>query len=96
MTIKYSKNFTILGAITGDPVTILVEYVKVDSFKGISIESLEGEYEGSEEFEKAYKQAIANTDLEDSKIYNFLPMNLEDAKRLSAVLMGAIKAAEEI
>ena len=96
MTVKYSKGFTITGAITGDPVTILVEYVKVDTFKGISIESLEGIYETSEDFEKAYKQALANTDVEDTKIYNFLPMTLEDAKRLNTVLANAIETAEEV
>jgi len=96
MTVKYSKGFTITGAITGDPVTILVEYVKVDTFKGISIESLEGKYASSEDFEKAYKQALNSTNGDEAKIYNFLPMTLTDAKRLYAVLAGAIETAEEV
>jgi hypothetical protein len=44
MTVKYSKIFTVTGAITLEPVTILVEYVEAEGFRGISIESLEGEY----------------------------------------------------
>ena len=96
MTVKYSKGFSIIGAITGDPVTLLVEYVKVDTFQGISIESLEGTYETAEDFQDAYKQAIASTDVEDAKIYNFIPLELADAKRLSTVLMAAIATAEEV
>jgi len=98
MTVKYSKPFTIIGAITGEPVTILVEYVKTDSFKGISIESLEGTYETSKEFEKAYKQAFANIDVEnidvEDPIYNFLPMTLIDAKQLNTILANVIEIAE--
>ena len=44
MVVKYSKFFTFTGAITLEPVTILVEPVEADGFRDISIESLEGEY----------------------------------------------------
>lgn len=96
MTVKYSKGFSITGAITGEPVTLLIEYVQVDDFKGISIESLEGTYPSGEEFQEAYKRALASSDIEDAKIYNFIPLELSDAKRLNTVLGAAIATAEEV
>jgi len=92
MVVKYSKVIIMQHPISGDPVTILVEYAQSDSFKGISIESLEGEYASSEEFEKAYKQAFNG---DEAKIWNFIPMTLDDAKRLYTVLGGAIEKSEE-
>jgi len=90
MGVKFSKSFIIIGAITGDPVTILVEYVEVEDFKGVSIESLEGEYSSTEEFEKAYRRATSELGFSEEKIYNFLPMTLDSAKTLTTTLNEAI------
>jgi len=43
MGVKYSKSFTFTGEITFEPVTLLVELVEAEGFRGVSIESLEGE-----------------------------------------------------
>jgi len=96
MVVKYSKSFTTTGAITSEPVTILVEYIEADGFKGVSIESLEGKYDSTEEFEKAYRHIIEKTEVGEDKIYNFLPMTLLDAHRLMDKLNEALAASEEI
>ena len=96
MTSKYSKSFTTIGAITGEPVTILVEYIEADGYKGVSIESVEGEYNSPEEFEKACKQVLNSTNGDETKIYNnFLPMTIPDAQRLVDTLNEAISASKE-
>ncbi len=51
---RYKKSFISKDALTGEPVTLVVEYVEAKGFKGISIESLTGEYSSPEEFEQAY------------------------------------------
>ena len=84
---EYSKVIIMQHPISGDRVTILVEYTQ----KGISIESLEGEYASSEEFEKAYKQAFNG---DEFKIWNFIPMTLDDAKRLYTVLAWASEKSD--
>ena len=94
MTVKYSKSFTNKSVISGDPFTIRVEYFEADNFKGISIESLEGFYASSEEFEKAYNQRLNATGMDEAKVFNFIAMSLIDSKRLHAVLAGAIEIAE--
>ena len=94
MVVKYSKSFTTTGAITSEPVTILVEYIEADGFKGVSIESLEGKYDSTEEFEKAYKRAISKTKVGKDKIYNFLPMKLEDAIQFRNMFNEAIDAGK--
>ena len=94
MVVKYSKSFTITGAITVEPVTILIEYVEADGFKGVSIESLEGEYDSTEEFENAYRRVVEDMKVDEEKIYNFLPMTLSDTHRLMDMLNEAIAASE--
>ena len=96
MVVKYSKSFTITGAITVEPVTILIEYVEADGFKGVSIESLEGEYDSTEEFENAYRRVVEDMKVDEEKIYNFLPMTLPDAHRLMDTLNEAIAISKEI
>ncbi len=96
MVVKYSKSFTITGAITVEPVTILIEYVEADGFKGVSIESLEGEYDSTEEFENAYRRVVEDMKVDEEKIYNFLPMTLPDAHRLMDTLNEAIVASTEV
>ncbi|GAH11562.1 unnamed protein product [marine sediment metagenome] len=95
MVLKYSKVFTIVSAVNKEPVTILVEYVETDGFKGIGIQSLTGKYDSPEEFEKAYKRQVENPEVGDDKIYNFLPMKLTDAHRLIDTLNEAITASKE-
>ncbi len=96
MAVKYSKAFTVTGALTGEPVTILVEYIEAKGFKGISIESLEGEFDSPEEFEQAYKRHAVNIDVDDAKMYNFLPTTLATAKILHTLLGEAIATSEEV
>lgn len=94
MGVKYSKSFTVTGAITLEPVTIVVEYVEAEGFRGISIESLEGEYSSTKEFEKASGHIIEESKVGDDKIYNFLPLMLPDAEKLMEALTEAIAAGE--
>jgi hypothetical protein len=94
MTVKYSKFFTVTSAITLEPVTILVEYIKAEGFKGISVESLEGEYDSQEEFSEATKLIVDKRGLSD-KIFNFLPLMLPDARKLVDTLNEALIASEE-
>jgi len=95
MVVKYSKFFTITGAITLEPVTILVEYIKAEGFQGISIESLEGEYTSAKEFDKASGVVLEEAKVGEDKIYNFLPMMLPDAHMLVEALNEALAASEE-
>jgi len=95
MTVKYSKIFTVTGAITREPVTILVEYVEAEGFQGVSIESLEGEYNSTKEFGKASNRVIPEMKESADKIYNFLPLMLPDTRRLVEALNEALAASEE-
>ena len=88
MVLRYSKIFTIIGAITLEPVTILVECIKAEGFLGISIESLEGEYSSLDDFDKA-------SGIGEDKIHNFLPLKLPDARMLVDSLNEALAASEE-
>ena len=94
MVVKYSKLFTMTGAITLEPVTIRVECVEAEGFRGISIESIEGEYSSSKEFDKASGITLEETKVGADKIYNFLPMMLPEAQRLMDALTEAIASVE--
>ncbi|KKK64829.1 hypothetical protein LCGC14_2980280 [marine sediment metagenome] len=94
MVSKYRKSFVSTGALTGEPVTILVEYIEAKGFKGVSIESLEGEFTSPEEFETAYKRHSASDEVVSDKIYNFLPMTLRTAQTLKNLLGEAMAASE--
>ena len=95
MTIEYSEDIVVKNMIHGIPVTIVVEYLEIpktlfaDAFKGIYIHSILGEYaiKNRKDFDKASKGAP------ESEI-SFLPMNLNDAKRLCTVLARVIETAE--
>jgi len=95
MGVKYSKFFTFTGAITLEPVTILVEYIEAEGFRGVSIESLEGEYPSAKEFDKASGVVLEEKKVGEDKIYNFLPMMLPDARQLVDALNEALAASEE-
>jgi len=58
MAVKYSKIFTVTGAITREPVTILVEQIETESFRGVSIRSLEGDYPTTEEYKKELNRIL--------------------------------------
>ncbi len=88
MTVKYSKVFTVTGAITRELVTILVECIETEGFRGVSIESLEGEYPSTEEFKKGMNASA-------DKIYNFLPLMLPDTHKLVEALNEALAASKE-
>lgn len=93
MGVKYSKFITSIGALTFEPVTILVECIKAEGFQGISIESLEGEYDSTEEFSKHSNRVMEDMKTSD-KIYNFLPLTLPDARQLVEMLNEALAASE--
>ncbi|GAH11675.1 unnamed protein product [marine sediment metagenome] len=94
MVSKFRKSFVSTGALTGEPVTILVEYIEAKGFKGVSIESLEGEFDSPEEFEEAYKRTVENkADEPKDLIYNFLPMTLHTAQILKDTLNEAMSAS---
>ena len=86
MTVRYSKIFTVIGAISNDPVTIIVERMEAEGFQAVSIESLEGEYPSAEDFKK-------ETDARNGKIYNLLPLMLSDARQLADTLNEALVAS---
>ncbi len=88
MTVKYSKVFTVTGAITRELVTILVECIEAEGFRGVCIESLEGEYPSTEEFKKGMNAS-------DDKIHNFLPLMLPDTRQLVDTLNEALVASKE-
>ncbi len=92
---KYRKCFTSTGALTGEPVTILVEYIEAKGFKGVSIESLEGDFKSPEAFEQAYKSHSSNVSEGSDKIYNFLPMSLRTAQILKDILGEAMAVSME-
>ena len=72
---------------------MLVEYIEGKEFKGVSIESLEGDFKSPEEFELAFKRYAASVPEGSIKIYNFLPMTLKTATNLRDLLNEAIKAS---
>ena len=93
MISKFRKSFITPGAFVSEPVTILVEALEANEFKGINIESLEGEYSSPEAFELAYKRHVASVEVFSDKIYNFIPMTLKTAITLRDTLTKAIESS---
>ena len=93
MISKFRKSFITPGALMSEPVTFLVEVIEANDFKGINIESLEGEFNSPEEFELAYKRYAVNVSEGSDKIYNFMPMTLKTANTLRDTLNEAITAS---
>lgn len=89
MAVKYSKFFTVIGAITNEPVTILVELVEAEGSKNVFIESVEGEYKSAKDFDEAYKSG-------EEKIRNFIPMMVPDVQNLVNALTEALVASEVV
>ena len=94
MGVKYSKFINIIGAITFEPVSILVECINAEGVQVISIESLEGEYSSIDEFSKYSNRVMEDMKTGDDRIYNFLPLTLPDARQLVDTLNEAIAASE--
>jgi len=92
MAVKYSKIFTVTSATTGESITILVDYVEAEGFRGISIESLEGDYHSAEQFGIYSKRAREIPD----KIYQIIPIIPSDARKFVDALNGALQASEEV
>ena len=90
---KFRKSFVSTGALTGEPVTILVDYVEGKGYKGITLESLEGSFSSPEAFEIAYKQYSATVDAKKES-YNFLSMSLRTTQTLTDILGEAMAASE--
>ena len=88
MVLKYSKLITVTGAITREPVTVLVEMIETDGFQAVAVHSLEGEYPSAKEFDKDFK------DLRNGKIKSFLPLTVPDTQRLTDALTEALRQAE--
>jgi hypothetical protein len=95
MTVKYSKILPVTGAFSRVPVTVLVEYMEAEGFRGVSIESLEGEYHSTKEFGKASNRVINDMKERDEKSYVFLPLMLPDTRQLADALNEALQASEE-
>lgn len=86
MTVRYIKIFTVTGAITNEPVTILVKRIEAEGYQAVHIESLEGEYSSTEDFEK-------ERDARNGEIYTFLPLMLIDTRQLADTLNEALVAS---
>lgn len=93
MTVRYSKIFTVTGAISNEPVTIIVERIEAEGYQAVTIESLEGEYTSAEEFGKAAKQVLEGMNKKGDKIYNLLPLMLVDTRQLADTLNEALVAS---
>ena len=52
MAVKYSKTFVANNPIRHEDVTVLVEYVEAKDFQGVSVDSLDGKYYSTEDFNK--------------------------------------------
>ena len=89
MGVKYSKFFTVKGAMSLEPVTILVKHTEDEDSRIISIESLEGDYHSVNELKKAIRRIREDAKVDD-KIHNILPMKLPDARLLVEALTEAI------
>jgi hypothetical protein len=101
MVVKSSNLFTTINPINHEPVTILVERIEAEDFRGVSIESLEGEYDSTEEFGKAArhvfdvsKKGSPHMSGDDVKIYTFLTLPIHDVRQLVDALSGALQASE--
>jgi len=89
MVVKHSSIFTAIHPINHGPVTILVELVEAEGFRGVSMESLEGEYGNVDDFMRASDHRG-----NPGKAWSLLPLRLSDARQLVDALSGALQAAE--
>lgn len=85
MVVRYSKLITITNSITQKPVTVLIE--AIENGNRIAINTLEGEYSSTDEFERAFEY------MGNSKIRSFLPITPMGARKIVDSLNEAIQAS---
>lgn len=102
MVLRYSKLFTVLGGITSEPVTVLVESKEtIDGDRLVSIRTLEGEYGSARDFEASMDYTIGRWERGDIstrkevKMWTLLHFMLPEVKRLVDAICEAIEASEE-
>ena len=98
--IVYSKLIHGFDAVTSNPVTILVEAKSDPGLYDIAIQSLDGEYETLEEFEREVNKTIDDAEKgrdtpEAKRVWNFLAITRVTAKRLLEALDEALNALDE-
>jgi len=98
--VVYSKLIHGFDAVTGEPVTILVEAKSDPGLYDVAIQSLDGEYETLEEFEREVNKTIDDAEKgqdtpEAKRVWNFLAITLMTAKKLSEALDEALNALDE-
>ena len=102
MVLRYSKLFTVTGAITHEPVTVLVESIEtLEGDKLVYIRTLEGEYGSARDFEASLDYTIGRWERGDIstrkevKMWTLLSFMLPEAHRLVDALNEALAASEE-
>ena len=88
--LKYEKLFTTVCPLEHDSVTIFVECIEGGGYQVVSIRSLKGEYESTEEYMDAN-----NRKWRSGKFWSLLPLTLSGAQQLANALIEALKAAQE-
>ena len=103
MVLRYSKLFTVTGATTHEPVTVLVESIEtLEGHKLVAIKTLEGEYGSARDFEESLDYTIGRWEPGDIstrkeiKMWTLLSFMLPEASRLVDALNEALAASEEI
>ena len=102
MVLRYSKLFTVTGAITREPVTVLVEFIETrEGQKFVSIRTLEGEYGSARDFEASIDYTIGRWERGDIstrkevKMWTLLSFMLPEAHKFVTALNEALAASEE-
>ena len=102
MVLRYSKLFTVTGATTHEPVTVLVESIETnEGHKFVAIKTLEGEYGSARDFEASIDYTIGRWERGDIstrkevKMWTLLSFMLPEASHLVNALNEAIAASEE-
>lgn len=102
MSVINTKLFTVIGGLTGKPVTILVETVKpLGQEPLVVLETLEGVYDSREEFEASLDYTIKGwekgwaRDKDEKKMWKIMYLNVPGAKKLVYVLNEVLEASEE-
>ena len=101
MVLRYSKLFTVTGAISHEPVTVLVESMEaLDGRKIVSIKTLEGEYGSARDFEQSIEYTIGRWEHGDIsgrkevKLWTLLSFILPETSQFVDALNEAIAASE--
>ncbi len=102
MVLRYSKLFTVTGAISHEPVTVLVESIEtLEGHKLVAIKTLQGAYGSARDFEASLDYTIGRWERGDIstrkevKMWTLLSFMLPEASRLVDALNEALAASEE-